>query len=531
MNIKLEMKFVDRVGIVADISALLAKQGLNILSMEVKRREKNAFIYVEIEGKTSISKESLMKTLVEIQGLEEIKFIKFMPHEARENKFRVVLDNISDGVISIDLKGKITTINRAAQKALACENQHVIGEKINTLDLPDYDILDCLQGKIFSNTKKSTDTGKSRIHYLATGRPIRNSEAQIIGAVEIARGMHDIKRLTQSISDMSPVTFGNIIGQNPAIMSAIAFSKKIAETDSIISLRGDSGTGKELFARAIHTSSKRVGLFVPINCAAMPEQLLESELFGYAGGTFTGGKREGKAGLFEVAHDGTIFLDEIAEMPLGAQAKILRVIQEKKVRRIGDAKEIVVNPRIITATNRNLEKMMEDKLFRRDLYYRINVLPIHIPPLNERIEDIPLLVDHFLFQLASKLEKKLQNLTVMASHKLCRHSWPGNVRELKNVIERASILSESNEIDIDNILFSQDINGNLEYNPSRLGSENLKNRSLKKLLSEYEKEIIVAALGKHSSIRQTARSLGISHTALLNKLKKYQIRVETAVIS
>ena len=234
-------------------------------------------------------------------------------------------------------------------------------------------------------------------------------------------------------------------------------AQKIAKTDSVVFIRGESGTGKEIFARAIHEASNRKGAFVAVNCAALPESLLESELFGYAGGSFTGARKDGKQGLLEIARGGTIFLDEISEMPMSAQAKMLRVIEEKSVRPVGGAKEIPIDTRIITASNENLEQMVEQKLFREDLYYRINVLPIHIPPLREREDDIRLLAEHFLFQLDFMLEKGKQVLTAGALDKLHRHRWPGNVRELKNVIERAAILCDSEQIDVGFVLFSFEV--------------------------------------------------------------------------
>lgn len=527
MNLKLELIFKDRVGIVADISSLIAKQGGNILSMEVIRLEDRAHVFLETEEEERATwSEEIIETLTNIADLIQIRLIDTLPNEERENRIRVVLDNISDGVISIDRKGKITTINRVARQALGCGDSGVVGSSMKDFNLPDFQILECLEGKKFSNVKKDLTTTTGRYHYFATSRPIRDAKGQIIGAVEIAKDMQEIKKLAKSISEPDKIEFSDIIGCHPSIEAAVAFARKIAGTDTVVSIRGDSGTGKELFARAIHSASGIQGPFVPINCAALPEQLLESELFGYVRGAFTGGRKEGKAGLFEIAKQGTIFLDEIAEMPLRCQAKILRVIQDKRIRRIGGSTEIQTDSRIITATNRNLEQLVEQRKFRQDLYYRINVLPIHIPPLGERSDDIPLLVEHFLFQLATKLGKPIQVILPDGMDKLLLHDWPGNVRELKNVVERAAILCDGKQIDINGIVFSHEIGQAVSPDTCQPVREKLGVRSLKEKLAEYEIRIINDSLAVSKSIREAAKQLKISHTALLNKLKKYDIKME-----
>ena len=528
MKLKLELIFRDRVGIVADISALIARQGLNIVSMEVVRKNDRADVFVETEdGTRSSDRQKLFDALSGIPDLIESRFIDIMPQEERENRFQVVLDNISDGVFSIGKDSQITTINKMALRALNHQARDVLGKNVSALNLPDHTIVDCLEGKTFSNVKRDLITDRGRLQYFATGRPIRDSGGDIIGAVEIAKDVHEIKRLAQSVADSREIVFSDIVGHNPAITSAILFAQKIADTDSIVSIRGDSGTGKELFARSIHSASSRKGAFVPINCAALPEQLLESELFGYARGAFTGSRKEGKPGLFEIAKKGTLFLDEIAEMPLNCQAKMLRVIQDQCIRRIGGSTEIQVDTRIITATNRNLEQQMGKKKFRQDLYYRINVLPFHIPPLKERRDDIPRLVDHFLFQLSSRLDKPIQAVTARGMDKLLRHHWPGNVRELKNVIERAAILCDGKQIDLDCIIFSHEMGQPFDPALHQPKGGATGGQSLKAALAEYEIRIINNVLATATSIRDAAKKLKISHTALINKLKKYGIILET----
>lgn len=409
-----------------------------------------------------------------------------------------------------------------------CNPDDIIGQSIRSIELPQYAILKCLDGRSLKNVKQNLITRRGRYQYISTCRPIRDSSGAVVGAVEIAKDMHEVQRMVQTVSEPSQISFSDIIGKNPVVKAAISFAQKIAGTDPPISIRGASGTGKELFARAIHTASGRCGAFVPINCAALPDPLLESELFGYVGGAFTGGKKEGKPGLFETAKDGTVFLDEIAEMSLASQAKLLRLIQEGAVRRIGGTKEIPIYARIITATNKNLERLVEEKKFRQDLYYRVSVLPIHIPPLDQRLEDIPLLVEHFLFKLTSKLGTAMPTISAGAFDKLNQHDWPGNIRELKNVVDRAAILCECDTIDTDCILFSHELG---QPSAPVQNERDATKASLKERMAQYEQQIIVDALKIDKTIRKTARTLKISHPALIKKMRKYNIRTVTRVES
>jgi len=528
---KLKLKFKERIGIVADISTLLASHKFNIISMDVVRSSREAHVYMEIENReTPLAKQEILRLMAEIKNLKEALFINILPQEERANRFRVVLDNMRDGVISIDREGRITTINEVACQVFNCMADKVLGKSIQQLDLPEYAILQSLEGITLDNVKQSIITpGGRRYQYISTCKPIRDSSDHIVGAVEIAKDMWEIKKLAQTLSEPGHTSFSDIIGDHPTIQEAIAFAQKIAATDVTVAIQGASGTGKELFAQAIHTASNCQGPYIPINCAALPEHLLESELFGYLGGSFTGGKKKGKKGLFEKAAQGTVFLDEIAEMPLGSQAKLLRLLQEKAVRPIGGATEIPINTRIITATNKNLVKLVEKNAFREDLYYRINVLPIHIPPLRQRVSDIPILAEHFLFQLLIKLKKKMALITPNALDKLLLHDWPGNVRELKNVIERAAFLSTGETIDKDSILFSHEMNQPGDQPMVSVNGHTI--RPIREQVADLEKKIVKQALEKMGTVRKAALTLGISHPALLKKMKKYDISIIKKVTS
>jgi len=522
-TIKIKTTFTDRVGIVADVSTVITGFGLNISHMEVIRNDALTDVYIEIEDVDSIhDKDFFIEQFRTLKDFRRIERIETLPHEEKTDRFAIVLDNISDGVLSIDREGLVTTINKVAGKVFKKHPPEVVGKPLAGFTHEEYPLLQCLKGKEWKNIKQNLIVEKGRYQYFSTCKPIQDTSGKIIGAVEIAKDMREIKKLAQSLSTEGQISFSDIIGKNQTIKEAIAFAEKISTTDISISISGGSGTGKELFSKAIHAASGRKGPFVPINCAALPENLLESELFGYVGGAFTGGKKEGKPGLFEIAGNGTVFLDEIAEMPMVSQAKMLRLIQEKAVRRIGGSKEIPISARIITATNKNLELLVQKKRFRQDLYYRISVLPIHIPPLSQRIEDIADLAEHFLFLLASHLGKPVPSLSQSALEKLHSHNWPGNVRELKNVIERAAILCEDETIDAHRILFSHELNqysfSATEIKPKRSTSP------LKKQVIEFEKKIIEETLAIKKSIRQTANALDISHPGLLKKMRKYGMK-------
>lgn len=318
----------------------------------------------------------------------------------------------------------------------------------------------------------------------------------------------------------------NIIGISPSIEEVFDIIDRVSPTKATVLIRGESGTGKELVARAIHFHSPRAEKpFIKMNCAAVPDTLLESELFGYEKGAFTGAY-ETKKGRFELAHEGTIFLDEIGELSLATQSKLLRVIQEKRFERLGSNKTIEVDVRIIAATNSNLEKAIKEKSFREDLYYRLNVVPIFLPPLRERKEDIPLLVEHFLTRFNKEHNKSLR-LSEQSMKFLINYNWPGNVRELENMIERAVIMTRDNVIDINDLPLAV-INEYTEQISSSTSTQRLTtNAKLDNVIGEIEKTKIIEALKKTGGVKaRAARILGITQRQLGYKMQKYKINIK-----
>jgi transcriptional regulator with GAF, ATPase, and Fis domain len=316
--------------------------------------------------------------------------------------------------------------------------------------------------------------------------------------------------------------YSEIIGQSRAIKEVFSLIDKVAATDSTIMITGESGTGKELIARAIHMSSPRKKYpLIPVNCGAIPEELLESELFGHEKGAFTSAIRT-RIGRFELADQGTIFLDEIADMSPKLQIKILRVLQERKFERIGGTRTIEVDIRIITATNKDLYQAMREGLFREDLYYRLNVIPITTPTLMERRSDIPLLIDHFLPRFNQNKEEQIVGIASELVDVLMSYSWPGNIRELENVIERMVILAEGDTLTLDDLPpLIKEVTLQPGHTHFEIPDEGI---NFNKVVSDFEDRILIQALDKAGWVKnQAAKMLSLNRTTLVEKLKKKKI--------
>jgi transcriptional regulator with PAS, ATPase and Fis domain len=355
-----------------------------------------------------------------------------------------------------------------------------------------------------------------------------NELGEVTGGIIILRHIKQVQNLVNRFSGYyATLQFSDIIGESIEIREAIRLATLSASTTSNILLQGESGTGKEIFAQAIHNrSAQNGGPFLALNCGAIPRELIGSELFGYEEGAFTGAKRGGKPGKFELASGGTLFLDEIGDMPLEQQISLLRVIQEKKVARIGSDKMIPVNVRLICATNKNLLQEVERGAFRHDLFYRLNVMSITIPPLRNRVKDIPLLFTHFLEKLGRDWGVKF-DVELEVFDYLNQYKWKGNVRELQNVVERAASLAENGIISLQQLpvefyaSFSHSSHG-----PIMQSTKSFDNREQRQqLLRDTEKSRIVNLLNIHAgNVSRVAREMGLSRKTLYNKMRSYAIR-------
>lgn len=440
------------------------------------------------------------------------------------NQFSAVINSIVEGIIAIDAKGYITHINKSAQKLLGIPAQPAGTQHINDV-FPEFSVPKVLKfGQQYAEQEIKYKNKDELCHFISTITPIKQDQ-EIIGLVISFRSIGEIRKLAgRLIREDRKYSLDGILGTSKAMTSLKQKMQLVAATDSTILITGESGTGKELFARAIHEESHRKnGPFVAINCGAIPENLLESELFGYEEGAFTGASKGGKPGKFELADGGTIFLDEIGDMPMHLQVKLLRVLQEVKIERIGGVKPLWIDVRIIAATNRNLEEMIEKKLFRSDLFYRLSVIPFYIPPLRERKEDLILLLHHFLDKYNLILGKQITGFTQEVQGKMLAYPWLGNVRELENAVEYAVNIATKNVID--SSFLSSRVRDYFKHHPGLSGGEN------QPTLAELERGAIESALKKFGNSRQAkekaAESLGMSRSTFYRKIKTLGLDTKT----
>lgn len=426
----------------------------------------------------------------------------------------MIVESISDGLLTIDSKGIVTHINAMGAKILGVAVQSSIGKHIS--ELVDFKpvILQVLEtGRGYTDKEFRLESKRGTHHFIKTAIPLRDDFGQLIGVVDIFREIKRVRKMVnQMVGAQAVFTLEDIIGESDPIKEMRNLAKLAATSETTILLEGESGTGKELLAQSIHNCSyRREGPFVAINCGAIPRDLIESELFGYEEGSFTGAKHGGRPGKFEMAHGGTLFLDEVGEMPLEMQVKLLRVLQLNQVVRVGGQQVIPVDVRIITATNRNLWQMVQDGAFREDLYYRLNVMDIILPPLRDRRSDIPLLIERFLKKF-TKSDGIYKKISPAAMETLCNWHWPGNVRELENAIEHACCLAGSNDIDIKHLPRSM--------NHCSIQKEDNVGMTLK----DAERFAIENAFKlTRGNVAQTAKLLGIGRNTLYDKMKQYGV--------
>jgi len=466
-------------------------------------------------------KEALMQSILEAERVAEVRKREL----GKTKRIKSIIDFAYEGIITVDQNGVIDTFNPQAVKIFEKEAYKIIGKNVNKM-FPEFDFSKItkigrkIEGKIWT-------VGDIKI--VANIIPIRINDKTVRTVVTFQK-VSQIQKTEQKIREklylkgnVAENTFNDIIGQSQIFRNLKEEAKNYAQIDSPVLLYGETGTGKELFAQAIHNYSPRKNKsFVAFNCAALPESLLESELFGYVRGAFTGAKKEGKMGLFEQAHEGTIFLDEIGEISQNIQARLLRVLQEHKVRRLGDDKVIPVDVRIIASTNKKLIQLVKENKFRDDLYYRINVLNLDIPPLRERKGDISLLVNFFIKKCGYKFKKIVEGISEEGMQMLGNYDWPGNIRQLENIIERLVVRTDKNFIMTNLVkeIMKLQYRGGIIDNYQKQGNINY---PLSGNLENIEKNIIKEIINEEKGNKAAAaRRLGISRTTLWRKMNNKQ---------
>jgi len=481
--------------------------------------------------------------LQDVTELDKIR-VELKSREQLNKELEDIIASSYDGILITDGEGKVLKINESLLRITELPQEYFIGHKMESLYEDGHFLGESIESRARSSKKIVTDLQKIRTgkNVLVTATPMLDGQGNITRMVTNARDMSEIISLQEQLAQSQELSnrlqsefnrmledelrSNEMITANPAMYKILELYRRIAGSAVTVLIQGESGVGKEVLAKLIHVWSKRQGAFIKVNCGAIPQHLLESELFGYNRGAFTGANREGKPGIFELAADGTLFLDEIEDLPLDLQVKFLQVIQDRAFIRLGGTKIIKVDVRLIAASNRELSKLVAEGKFRDDLFYRLNVVPVTIPPLRERDEDIPLLVDYFLHRYNHKYggEKFLAPALIQ---KLRNYGWPGNIRELKNTIERLVVTCSGNLINTEFLETAQKIPSlalPCDCAQPAAGSSEEVFSTLKEVVENVEKDMLSKALKKYKNSRQIGRMLGISHTAVLKKIKKYSLQ-------
>ena len=444
-------------------------------------------------------------------------------------ELEAIINSSYDGIFITDGTGVVLRMNEAYERITGIKAAEILGCNMASLvtdGVYDQSVTMLVMERLESITINQI-VKKSNKHILVTGNPIFDEQGRLFRVVTNVRDVTELNRLEQKLSKTKEerqkyqaelshlrslqVKDSDIVYRSRAMAAVLELAGKVADVSSNVLITGESGTGKELVAKYIHRKGKGDKKpFIRINCGAIPDNLMESELFGYEAGAFTGAKKEGKPGLFELANGGTLFLDEIGELPLFLQVKLLRALQDRTVTRVGGVAPIKIDVRIVSATHRNLDQMVKVGTFREDLYYRLMVVPIHIPPLRDRQEDIPLLAVHFVEKLNGSFGFTKVLLPEVVD-RLAEYAWPGNVRELENVIERMIVTTPADEMDMSALPASVAARHNLPKTGTKL----------KEAVAATERFLLEASLDKYGSLQAAADALGIDRTTCFRKAFKY----------
>lgn len=507
---RIHVTFTDRVGITQEVLALLVARKLNVEALEMVPPN----IYIDAPALSDLLLQDLQAALLQIKGVQSVQWIDLLPGQHRRLQLATLLATVSDPVLAVDPSGHVMLANPRLMDMLG---RDPTGEPVSQFlqhANPENNLI--ADGFRLPVCEVSVQGQKMLLDAI----PISDGTA----AAKPAGGLitlypHSSQERAGEPRQSAMGGLDTLIGQSPELAFLKARLRKVASLNAPLFIQGETGTGKELVARACHALSPRSAApFLALNCAALTESLAESELFGYAAGAFTGAQRGGKPGLLEQADRGTVFLDEIGEMSLYLQAKLLRFLSDGSFRRVGGEREVRVNVRVLCATHRDLEQKVSEGTFREDLYYRLNVLNVQVPPLRERGHDILLLAKHFLKQACKQIKRAECRLAPSTYPKLLQNNWSGNVRQLQSVIFRAAAICEANLIGCDDL--------ELAATPhTEIKAQAVEVLSLDDAVQGFEKALLTRLYPQYPSTRQLAARLNTSHTAIGLRLRKYGIAV------
>ena len=480
-----------------------------------------------------------------VTSLQDITDLEAVAEELAATKelnreLEAIFNSSYDEIYVTDGQGYTLRVNKAGERLYGVKAEEIVGKHVSELEQQGL-FTPSITPQVLKNKKRTTliQTTKTGQKIIVTGNPVFDEKGQIIRVVTNSRDVTELNNLRQRLEETEKlmdnyrseiaklqkerIKTTEIVSQSPTMQHILELADKVAGVDSTVLIEGESGVGKGVISLKIHQMSRRSERpFVTINCGAIPENLMESELFGYEGGAFTGAKKDGKKGLFEVANGGTVFLDEISELPLNLQVKLLHVIQEKRMMRVGGNDYVDINARIIAATNRNIPRLIKERRFREDLYYRLNVVPLVVPPLRHRKEDIPVLIEHFLQTFLAKYElhKRMVPQTMDLLH---NYNWPGNVRELENLVERLVVTVDSPEIlpvHLPDYILHGDGSSEKVFV--------LDICTLKNATEEMERQLLSKALAKFNNTYRMADALEVNQSTVVRKMHRYGIMKEHA---
>ncbi len=517
---RLEISCQDRLGITQDVLDILVTHEIDLRGIEIEQSGK---IFLNFPNIEFADFQHLMPQIRRIDGIDDVKTTPFMPGERERNQLSAVLRTLPDPVFSIDTRGQVVMCNEAVKADLDMNAKEIQGKEIGEL-VKGFNFMRWMEGK--ETKHQSAKVKFVQEDFLADILPIivpdEENTSILAGAVVMLKSEIRLGQQFSAFHQAESDSFDHFITDSAAMRKAVKEAKQVADLDAPILIFGETGAGKEMIAKACHQASRRSeGEFLALNCASLPDDVAETELFGCSAGTYN--QPNGKAGLLELAKGGTLLLDEVADMSPQLQAKLLRVLEDGEFRRVGDDKPVTVDVRIICTTSQDLGALVEEGRFRKDLYYRLNVLSLVIPSLKERRADIIPLAELFILQHSGKLGRRPAKLSRSCAEFLQQYPWPGNVRQMQNALYRALSLLDGNEIN------KEDVQVPSCAPAATYIDENFEG-TLDEEVKKFEKDLLKRLYPSYPSTRQLAKKLGLSHTAIANKLREYGINKGTVKV-